>query len=297
MEAQQMAQIQAYDQQRSMTQKFANRDLGESSGAHQEAPVQPVVSVDALMGKMVMADMFDEDELDQVKQGLLLLNKQKQHKKKQAKKMVHPDLGESAGPVQVLNAGQAMARGLQLTEHQLAEKAAELKSVKGKLQEKQAEVDSLKHDKSSETEMLDSCETKTNHQIISVHEKYRKDIDGLAGRLQQASTQALLSKRALQMCEAKSKGSAERAIDRVTERTDRQMHRVETALQADSKAEEEKKDMQAQVEDAKEKLQEEFKAKMKQQAKLDNVSQLCAACSKLTQNEHNMLKVDCTKCS
>merc|ERR1712010_339351 len=131
-----------------------------------------------------------------------------------------------------------MAQGLQQNKIQLKNDKIELKAGKKKLATSESKVKSLESDNANQATMLESCQRSTHQKVRSLHAKYRKDLDTMAERLQQASTQSLLSKRALQVCEAKSKGSDERATARVTRRTNRAVRRAKNVMNAKAKEKE-----------------------------------------------------------
>jgi len=281
-EAQQMAQIQAYNIKQGMNHKLTNHDLGESVQFVMPKKVSP--SVDQLMGKMVMADMFDDDELDHVKKALVLMDQGAKKKK---------DLGESPN---LVKAGRAMAIGLKQNIKELKGEKQKVKDEKKKLAEMSSEVDSLKSEKSQETDMLQTEQNKMQHKVRSLHSKYRKDLDNMAQRLQTASTQNLLSKRALQICEAKSKGSEGRALERVARRTDRAVDHATKMMNRAEDRKEMKKGLEAKIE---KKLKAKFKQTVKKMAQKSkkHTSKLCIACAKLTKAEYSQLNVDCTACA
>lgn len=286
-EAQQMAQIQAYNQEQSLTQKFANHDLGESA----QPKVKQSLNIDALMGKMVMTDMFDEDELDKVKQALMA----KQQHESDAKSQ---DLGESKGGRQhAVRAAQTLSVGLKQKMTELAITKKKLQKANKKVKAMASKVKSFQNEKSQETHMLGDCQNRMQHHEQALHAQYRKDLDSMGSRLQAASTQALLTKRALQMCEAKQQGAEGRAVARVARRTDRAVHRANMAMHKRRETRTMKKHLQVQVE---KKLRQEFDAKLADKVgKLSHKksSKLCAACSKLTLKEHKVLNVDCNACT
>merc|ERR1719247_864800 len=75
-EAQQMAQIQAYNMQKGAQRRAAGLDMhvaedpvpmSSKAAGVLRMPDRPAVDIKQVMGKMVMSDLFDEDEMTQVK--------------------------------------------------------------------------------------------------------------------------------------------------------------------------------------------------------------------------------------
>lgn len=296
-EAQQEAQIQAFNTQEHLSKEFAHEDLGESAVTGAKKPETKVqMNVDQLMGKLVMSDMFDEHELSEVKKGLL--ERAQRLANKSGKKGA--ELGEAkGGKKSVVKAARDVARGLKLKEEELARTKHDLNKANKKLQKMGARVKSYQSEKKQETDMLDSQQTDSNKKVRALHAKYRKDLDNMAAKMQDASTQAAMSHHALQMCEARMKGSTGRAIARVTRRTNRATRRAEVAMHAKQQADDMKKQLEEEekrLTKAKEVDADEKEVDADDGADKPERSLHCTACSKLSAHEHRLLGVDCGAC-
>merc|ERR1712072_623414 len=243
-------------------------------------------TTDALMGKMVMADMFSEQELDMVKSALNAkvqrLGESKQINYKNKYIALHKKTEVLKHSIED---AQHMAMGMQFQKKALKQAKASLTGAHGKIKTLFAKIKKTAAAKKKRVDMLKACQRNSYKKIHGLKVKHLKALDKMKKHIQLSNTKVQLSKRALQTCEAKNAGSSARATARVARRTNRAVKRAKRKMHIKSKL---KKKMKAKL--AK-KVAKKFKKLTKKK-----LSPKCKACMKLSIEEKRTLKVDCKAC-
>jgi len=147
---------------------------------------------------------------------------------------------------------------------------------------------------------LNNCQRDKASSLQGARAGYTKHLDKLKKKIQKNNTQAQLAKRALQLCENRSKGSGGRATNRVKNRTKRAVRRAKRQMKKKAAKHEMKTALKAKL---KTKIKKQLKKKeakkvAKKFKKLTKkkLSPKCKVCLKLTKAEHKLLGADCKAC-
>merc|ERR1712072_331230 len=300
--AQQAAKIQANADKLVLTQKYAPTAVSLGEAATQEKPVHMVqAQTDALMGKMVMADMFSEQELDMVKSALNAkvqrLGESKQINYKNKYIALHKKTEVLKHSIED---AQHMAMGMQFQKKALKQAKASLTGAHGKIKTLFAKIKNTAAAEKKRVDMLKACQRNSYKKIHGLKVKHLKALDKMKKHIQLSNTKVQLSKRALQTCEAKNAGSSARATARVARRTNRAVKRAKRKMHKKAAKKAAKKAMKKKLKmQVKSKLKKKMKAKLAKKFKKltkKKLSPKCKACMKLSIEEKRTLKVDCKAC-
>jgi hypothetical protein len=193
-----------------------------------------------------------------------------------------------------------LAIGMSLKMKQIKRLKKTIKKGLNKHGEFKKKIKQLVKDKKSANNKFKKCERDKADKLRTARQKYNSSIDKLKGEMQTHLTQSELAKRALQLCEAKERGSMGRQEMRVTRRENRAVKRAKRKMGEKRNEKNVEKVMKTQLEAKIKKKLEKKEAKdvAKKVAKLTGkkTTPKCKACMKLNEEEQKMLAADCKAC-
>merc|ERR1711934_321453 len=191
----------------------------------------------------------------------------------------------SEDKTQMLIAARHMAAGLRMKMQDMKKLKETLAKVTAKYHTTKTAHRKVLSEKKKGSDALNACNNAKTEALRQANAKYTKQLDKVKKKIQMTNTQSRLAKRALQLCENKSKGAKGRATNRVKRRTKRKVRSAKRAMHKKAQKQRMKRALKA-------KLKRKIKKKLKKLTK-KKLSPKCKACMKLTKAEKKHLGVDC----
>lgn len=255
---------------------------------------------EAYQGELKEAEATDKAALDKEKSKVEALESQEIKDSAKKAEAQESAADEKAVRKRLVDAAKEMAVGMRIKENEIEalEKAIEKHNAKHK--RSRISMRKLRTKIKKADIKFKSAQKKCQKSMSKARSSYEKSINSVQAKLNAHLTQAELAKRALQLCEMKTRGAGGRAAERVARRENRAMKRAKRIAGEKDAAAQLKKDLKANIEEklASKMKEEEAKAIAEKVKKLTGkkLSPKCQACTKLTNEEKAMIGADCKAC-